>query len=531
MKKEDITNEKNSRVNLPVACIFCLLAAVVLRQLIRGYFDNDFYHIASSGRWIAEHGMMYENPYFVLEGYAAVIQQWLYALMLYGVYAFAGDYGVLLFVMLQALMLGAFVYLYLRLRKTEWRVALCGTLLFLIALPEKNCRPEMITLCMLTAQLCCVEHYRQNGRRAVLWLLPLLSLLEINIHAAYALFHFVILLPYLLPVHRLPMIRETESCFGISADRIAPGDFLFPGVAMAAVMAVNPYGLSAVTFLFRSGAISKLAIREQQPLKITDPPAAYVFIALLLLFITVYFKKLRQSSLLLFAGFLLLALLARKNIMLFVLAFPACYADLMADADAGKYIDALVIRQKKCRRILVGMTVLGCAAIIIYQGAVRLTLTKEGGLEAKAAILPAHNDCEMYPALAIRYILEHESDPSELKLMCSFNNGAAFIWNGIGHVYIEPKTEPYLEGINKKADVISEYCYMINYASSDDLDLFLEKYDFDYICCSLNMDALRVWLEQSGEYRKVLCSEHVSDTIADMRGDPPPDYILFEKLK
>ena len=115
--------------------------------------------------------------------------------------------------------------------------------------------------------------------------------------------------------------------------------------------------------------------------------------------------------------------------------------------------------------------------------------------------------------------------------MNSFNNGSYFLWRGIGHVYIEPKTEPYLRSINGKFDVVSEYAYLLSFATFDEIDAIVKKYDFDYICASMNMPALQTYLQQTNEYQKVLESESTYDGYVAELGRSVPEYVLYRKCE
>ena len=135
-QRSDTENKQNKKTrsdSVFFGCICILIAAFVCQRLITSYWDNDFYHIATSGRWITENGFMRENVFFVEHGYATVIQQWLYAILLYLSYRTAGCYGVLFFTLLQAVLLGVTGYFYLKRRGTDRRLSVIGALLLVLS--------------------------------------------------------------------------------------------------------------------------------------------------------------------------------------------------------------------------------------------------------------------------------------------------------------------------------------------------------------------------------------------------------------
>lgn len=509
--------------------IVILIAAFVCQRIIKDYFDNDFFHIATSGRWILKHGIMRENVFFVKEGYATIIQQWLYAVLLYLSWQTGSYGGVLLFTVLQAVLLGVIAIAYQRIRGLDRRVALIGVLLFVLSVTDLNCRPEIASLCLFTAQLCCMERYRKNGKAGILYVLPVLMIVEINLHAAYAMFHFVLLLPYLVPVHRMPMARElAEQCM-IRTEEPERKDFVLPVLLMGAVMFCNPYGVDAVTILLKSGNIRLLNISELRPVTIKEDSFALPVIGVLLLAPALYRKKLREATVLMFAGCLLLGLIALKNMLFFSLVLLMLWGDLFTELDCGRFWEWIAKVKREYARAAFGGALVLSMALVLYHTAVRITV--EGGmLRVSNGLLPNLSDQEIYPAEAIRYLLEHESNPEKLRVMTAFNNGSSFLWNGIGHVYIEPKTEPYLRAVNGQSDIVSEYTLICTDASSAEIADFLARYDFDYICCSYYMQGLQVYLEQTDAYECVLASPTLERSVEKETGVARPVYCLYRRM-
>ncbi|MBR1471889.1 MAG: hypothetical protein IJ600_09650 [Lachnospiraceae bacterium] len=465
--------EKEKRHCLAV-CVCIILAALILRRLFLGYRDNDFYHIATSGRWIVTHGMMYQNPYFPLEGYDTVIQQWLYAVLLYAAYRAGGMPGVFLFTLLQACLLCFLAFWYLRIRKVERPAALTGALQFLLMMNQNNCRPEMISLCLLVAELICVEYYQQKRKAAVLCLLPVLTVAEANLHGAYAAFHLVFLLPYVISVYQLPVLKEVAGEIGIVKEDMSKKALILPAVLMAGTFFANPYGIRAVLVPVLSGRISMLNIMEQQPLTVHSRSIAYVLIGLILFAVAFWLKRLRGSTLWFGAGLFLLVLLAEKNEMLWAVAVLAVCGDLQCGVNCGRFWDIFLLPAKAAAPVISG-SILLAAGIVTVNGAVLFRRTAEGGWEIKSKFSEEESDHEVFPADAIDYILSREPAPEKVSVMTSFNNGSAFLWKGIGSVYFEPKTEPYLRSINGRYDVVSEYTMLWECADAQQYQAFLEN--------------------------------------------------------
>ncbi|MBO6297318.1 MAG: hypothetical protein J6N53_00610 [Lachnospiraceae bacterium] len=510
-------------------CICMIVLAIVLRHLCVGYLDNDFFHIAVSGRWIAEHGIMYRNPFFVLDGYDTLIQQWVYAVGLWHSYDLGGFPGVFIFTLLQAVLLYFFVFRFLRLRNVERRLAWIGAALFLLGVPELNCRPEMISLILFLAEMILLEQYLKCSKAGYLYLLPFLSIAQANLHAAYLPFCFVLLLPYLVPADRIPILKDGAKKLGICCESIPLRSMIFPAVLMLLGGLVNPYGAEAYLIIPYSGSIRLLNIIEQQPMNIFGRGIAQIVIGLLLLGVLLACRRLRSVSAYYFAGFLLISLIAEKNVMLFMLALIMLYADLAENVDGGPVWEVFTIPSATGRYLLLGLSLAASVAMIIVGGACRVGRDPEDGYFLNAPLQCDLSDCERYPDVAIRYILQEESSPEQIKVLSTFNDGSTFLFYGIGHVFIEPKTEPYIKKINHRSDVISEYCWLMQAADTEGICDFLNKYDFDYIVCTPAMRGLETYLQMSGDYCCVLESEATQDTYLDTVGVSFPEYRLYRK--
>ena len=523
---ENMQHRKTRSDRVFFGCICILLTAFVLYRIIHCYWDNDFYHIATSGRWIAEHGIMRENPFFVEEGYKTVIQQWLYAVLLYASYRCGGFYGVLLFTILQAVLFGVSGYHYLKTREIDRRFSVIGAILMVLSVTEPNCRPEIISLLLFTVQLIVLEDYFRKRKKGILYVLPFLVLLEINLHAAYAIFHFILLLPYLVPVHRLPMCRELCEWCGIRRDKPGYRDFILPVLLMVVALLINPYGTQAVLILLHSGNIRLLGIREIQQTTLLSPGAVLLFFEILFAAVAVCRRKLREATALLGIGCTLMGLIAIKNLLFMSLVLLVLAGDCLERIDGSAFWDFLAKGKQTYAFAALAAVLLLCAGLLSYGTILRVETDGRG---FSNGLLPKTKDTEQYPKAAITYLLTHEAHPEDLRVMTTFNNGSAFLWNGIGHVYLEPKTEPYLRAVNGKRDVVTEYVQILSCADSEQIAHFLDKYDFDYIVCSAYMQGLQVYLEQTEGYECVLVSETMIDTYEEETGYSQPAYRLYRK--
>ena len=513
----------------PKYCIVFCLCAILLANIIKTinchYFDNDFFHIANTGREILKNGFFHTNVFFIEDGYEMVVQQWLYAVMLYKSYDIGGYFGVWLFTVIQIAFLGYLSYRNLRFRSVDKILAVVLSILSLYLVPL-NCRPEAISLILLLLQLICTEYYLKSRKEYVLYFLPLLTLIENNIHSSYVIFHFVFIIPYLFSVTRIYGIKNV----GLKLNTVEKDHFIFPTILMLGTIPASPYGVKAVMVPFLSGNIGLIGITEMQPLTIKDDDAVVLLFIIACICIATYRKKkLRESTLYFVLGLTFITLIAIKNEMFLYITFILTTADLFEAVNLTKLFE--ILRLDKKMSFMALMIAVIVISYILIDGFVTVKEDGNGGYLVYNTICLKENDCEMTPVNAVRYILDNEEDPGSVSVMTAFNNGSYFLWNGIGKVYIDPKTEPYLKTLNGKCDVISEY-YALKFADSDFYEDFLKKYNFDYICISRNnMNALGVYLEQTDSYEKVVESSNINKKFEKELEYVFTDYQLYRKRK
>lgn len=454
---------------------------------IRSSPDNDFYNMASAGRWVAENGIMRTNPFFIVKGWQTVLQQWPYAFLLYKVYAWFGMLGVNLFIWVQAVGMTALGYLYMRLRHVHPNTALCCAVLYPICmLGYVNCRPEMLSNSLILMQLILLEQYAES--RKLCWLLPvpLLFLLEANVHTTFWIFHVLFLLPYCFRFSKLPN-RSVGWKAGLAV-LVCSMPFVF----------LNVYGSRAVMILFHSGSVRKIGIGE---LTNMHGISLYTieFMFGLYLFLRLWKHHLLSNvTAVLYPVCSVMFLAAQRCVIQFSLVLLLMMTELSSApairAEKEAFWDRAEQKLNQKRRFY-----MFSAAFFACTG---LALT---GSVCSLAKQFTPDDKSYTPVQAADYLLEHE-DPKTVRLFTDFNNGGYMTWRGFENIYIEPKTEPYLKSVNGHKDVLAEYCTLKHSVSETEICSILDQYDFDYFILSANSEQLLLYLDMSDAYEEVLVS-------------------------
>lgn len=295
----------------------------------------DVYYFIPSGAYIEQYGFPHELSFSVHAGehFHYIMQQWLFALWDWKVYQAFGLYGILFCGYLANI---AFLLLLHRLLLCvsggRRGLAFAETFLagfFLLILDIG--RPYTLTCCFLLIELLFLQQLRAHPAllRCGYVLFPLLSVLEINLHAAMWPMLLVFLLPYFF---ESTLGRLTFFSSRFDSTQALPCRTLAVYAGLIFVFALlNPYGLEMLGYgISNCGTPSLRYIsKEMRPMLENNP--AGVMILLCFSCYTIW-KWLRfhfaLAPLLLLLGTCLMALLSVRSVILFFLGAALVFAYL-----------------------------------------------------------------------------------------------------------------------------------------------------------------------------------------------------------
>jgi hypothetical protein len=249
-------------------------------------------------------------------GQAWVNHSWLAELHMAGVYALAGYSGLNLVTALVIWLTFLFVYLsgeggpYLR----AFAIVIAAT----TSAVYWSARPQIVSMLLTAVFSCILILYRWRGRN-VLWILPLIMVLWVNLHGGFAVGFILLVIVFVgfcleFALGRLGLIEPKVTFANI---------FWLAGTGLicAAAVTLNPYGPQMLLYPFRTVSIGALQnyIQEWQSPNF-HAREAQVFIAMWLLTFGVVGAaraRLNLTDFLLFSAFSVLALLAGRNIAVF----------------------------------------------------------------------------------------------------------------------------------------------------------------------------------------------------------------------
>lgn len=199
-----------------LAVLICFSFGIV--HLIPKSFD--VYYMAALGEKIVEtKSIPFENPLSVLTGAKIVIQQPLFCVLCY----FSQKYFQIIepvYIFGTNLIMVLFLY-YLAKKKNSSSYKAFLIVSFVIPMIDlfHMMRPMAITFILLTIEIIVLTKYKESKSIKVLFILPIISCLQANIHAALFPYFFIFALPYFFPnkfvKDREIFVKELKSLFSI----------------------------------------------------------------------------------------------------------------------------------------------------------------------------------------------------------------------------------------------------------------------------------------------------------------------------
>ena len=224
-----------------------------------GTLDTDGWFLLASGRVIVEYGIPRTNPFTAIAGQGIVIQQWLHDAWLYLCWKGAGYAGVAVSVAIPAaLALWAYTGTVSRLAQNArypWAPLLIGALGFTLMASYLSIRPSLWTAALLFVAISLCLEWRRGANKRLLFALPVVSLLSVNLQAALWPLPAAAAACFLLPEEGEISLSETGGTVRSWVRSRLP---LLAAIAgMAAESLVNPYAIDGSLYVLRSlGAAS-----------------------------------------------------------------------------------------------------------------------------------------------------------------------------------------------------------------------------------------------------------------------------------
>lgn len=183
--------------------ILIALYAIPIIAVVQPVQDFDIWWHLRTGQWIVEHGTVTTTDPFSSfgEGKPWVAYSWLFEILVYGLHAWLGLYGILLYRAVLAFAVAVSVHHLVAKREPRFLIAtVLAALAFWAFAPLMTERPWLFTLLFFTLTLGAILDLRSGRRHIWVWVLPFLYALWANVHIQFIYGLFVLGLACAAPV-------------------------------------------------------------------------------------------------------------------------------------------------------------------------------------------------------------------------------------------------------------------------------------------------------------------------------------------
>lgn len=442
--------------------------------------EGDTFWLIKVGEHVIDYGFPSFEPLTMHTGLYYPIQQWVSAVIFHLTYRFSGASGIFLLIILTYVLISfAILSLARHLSGGNFAVSVSVTMvssafLTLFIIP----RPQIFSYLIFILQILILEKYLSTDRTKYILLLPLLSLILINAHAALWPFFVVLFVPYFFDGS-----KKITSIFKLEGH--SKNKQIFATFIISILIAfVNPYGIDNMLYSIRAWGCGYKFISEMMSPDFKQHTGIMYFIFIFALVFTYVYRKgtPRLRYVLITMGVTFMALQSMRNFPIMII----CAAPLTAYhlRNVPDFPEGKAGRTPLIFNLLLPVMVLVVAAKIIL-------------------IIPV-NDLHTYvskysvPEKAVEYILEN-IDTGKMKLYNSFNTGGYLAFKGI-RPFIDSRAEVFTKKINRSEDVLKDETDL-HRMSVYYKDIF-NKYGFTHwlVYKGMGIDML---MRHDGEYEKI----------------------------
>lgn len=472
--------------------VFLVPVAVVM--MCNNGMDNDSWYVLAEGREIVENGVYYEDQLSMHEGLDVTVQNYGFAVIFYLLYLAFGGVGIYIVMLILNGVLCYLIYkICMLLSNKNLNLSLTLAVLtdLLLAYGFVTTRAQMVSYVILMLLIYILELYVREGNKKALWWVPVLSLMQINLHASLWPMILIVLVVYMIDGTKQPKLHY-------KGYKIGP---LMKTLFLAVLSGfLNPYGIKMMTFILTSYGVTEANnyISEMKPFNLMSGFNILLYLMIVTVMILYIFgknKNIRLRYLILTFGFLALGINTAKGMshLILVLLFPM--------AEVYKNVKMVTKRFRKAEIMAVSWA--GILAIFVIVACTIL-------------ILPRINDDgpfeRMVKAVDVLDLEVGNDNKEELKVYADYNEGGYLEWRGY-KPYIDPRMETFIKANNNKEDIFKEF-YELQHGDINGEDL-LKKYDFDYLVIN-EWDALYSVVGNEG-YKLIFEDDDGDDDEAGVR--------------
>ena len=480
--------------------LFCPMFIFYILYLVScSPMQIDMYFMVASGREILTNGIPYHNVWTIDSDSSIVLQQWSYDVIL-ALLDKVGYLGFLSFVIVElaAFMILSFYFFRQGKNKRLFCTIGIGIALFITQAYTFSIRPELITLLLILIQCIVLDRYRDTGSRKWLAVLPVVMLVEINVHASMWPIHYAVILAYMVPAFYTQSIKSND------VHSMWKG-IIAASVCMFGIMFINPYGIDGILYVIRSyiaDTFKYVDIQEIMNTEIVSCWGAAIIVVCVLLFLCIKFRVLKSVTINIMLGFLTMAAMSPRNNMFLLIAVLFLWRDL-CDADFEVKLDW----RKDLKRSIIPVLL---AADMFFAGLF--------GMRCPLF----HIDYDRMLTTGVIFDIAdyiEQSDVEDPRVFTDMDAGSHLEYKGFKNVYIDSRPEIYTADFTGDNNILADFSRYAVWGftvpsirneksgitvTDDEMQMWLDSYDFDYlVICSETEPYLAGYMSRNSDYRRV----------------------------
>ena len=193
---------------LLIVTTICILPVVFMKYNM----DTDTWFILNLGRYTLHNGFVSTDPFTMHEGLSYVFQQWLTGIYFWLIYSSIGEWGLYIAIVFESILLLLLFYKLCMYLTDNFLVSAICTFGYSIFASVYMCtRPEILSYITAISVIFLLEKYVRTGRYTYLCIIPLLSVLEINLHAGVWWLLFLFMLPFICSFNKISTFKGMDN--------------------------------------------------------------------------------------------------------------------------------------------------------------------------------------------------------------------------------------------------------------------------------------------------------------------------------
>lgn len=434
--------------------------------------SNDLWFMINIGKYITKNGFFYTDPFTIHKGLHVVVQQWPVDLLFYHIYNFLGITGIYILTISLFFLIMFLIYKICNLVSNNTKVSIFATSIIstsLILFKFVETRPQLFDYIFLLIEIYILENYIRNKKYKLLFFLPIISILYINIHASTWFMLILFMLPFIVDSFNVKIWNFKFAGY--------PKKWIFiTFILMILGGLINPYGLEAMTYIFNGTSNTiNIIVAEMRGFTYWGFMPDFLIVLFIYIVFLIYKRNIDNIKiryLCLNIGTIILALKYYRAISFFLLSLTLLASYFKCDN--YKYDKK---SNYKAIKIVSLLSIISFIIICIF--------------------VPYEYICYGNFNKIALYLEKNVS--KDAIIYSEYDIGAYIEYLGY-KTNIDPRAELFNKAMNKRFDIIDEY---YDVQVNKNIDKFIKKYKFDYLIVSSDRP-LNYYLNSNRDYKLVL---------------------------